>query len=261
MRLLRALPLLALLTTAAFADEWSKHWTVDGKADIRADVGDGKIEVRPSNGNVIEARVTTEGWKIRPAEVNVIEHQTGNRVDLQVRIPHNHFEMSLKPRWVRVELRVPAESFCDLRTGDGSIRLDGTRGSFRLSTGDGAIEAVNIDGALEARTGDGHMEIRGRFDALDLNTGDGGIDAELLPGSKLSTGWRVHTGDGHVTLRVPSDLRATIDAHTGDGHVSVDLPITIEGGGKNKREIRGKINGGGEILTIRTGDGSIRVEG
>ena len=39
--------------------------------------------------------------------------------------------------------------------------------------------------------------------------------------------WRVETGDGSVTLNVPADLAADVEAHTGDGHISFDLPVTL----------------------------------
>ena len=50
--------------------------------------------------------------------------------------------------------------------------------------------------------------------------------------------------------RVARDFRST--AH-------VDLPVAVEGrlGEKN---IHGKINGGGNLLTVHTGDGSIEIE-
>jgi hypothetical protein len=75
----------------------------------------------------------------------------------------------------------------------------------------------------------------------------------------MSRAWSVHTGDGHVTLRLPENFAADLDAHTGDGKVTVDFPVTISGsvGGS---ELRGKLNGGGETLTVRTGDGAIHLE-
>jgi hypothetical protein len=54
-------------------------------------------------------------------------------------------------------------------------------------------------------------------------------------------------------------MNADLDLHTGDGHITLDLPITVQGqvGDKN---IRGKLNAGGNSLRIHTGDGSIRLE-
>ena len=259
MQLAAAAPILFLFASGAFADDWSKRWTVGDKAELHVDVYDGRIEVRPSSGNVIEAHVTTEGWRIRPAEVTICEWQTGNRIELKVRVPKHRLQIDFQPRWVHVELRVPADTYSDLRSGDGSIQIHNVRGSIRAFTGDGSVEADGVEGSLEARTGDGHIKIRGKLDRLDLNTGDGRIEADLRPGSKMSTNWKVTTGDGHVTLRLPRELNATLDAQTGDGSVTVDLPITVEGK-RRAHGMRGKINGGGEVLMIRTGDGAIRLE-
>jgi hypothetical protein len=57
---------------------------------------------------------------------------------------------------------------------------------------------------------------------------------------------------------VPGNLAADVDLHTGDGHIDLDLPVTTEGKIR-EGEVRGKLNGGGNLLVIRTGDGSIRL--
>lgn len=122
-----------------------------------------------------------------------------------------------------------------------------------------AKEIEGVDGRLRARTGDGHIRAAGRFDSLDLNTGDGRIDARALPGSTAASNWSIRTGDGSVTLELPSTFAADVDLHTSDGHITLDLPVTVEGR-LGERNIRGKINGGGNLLTVHTGDGSIRIE-
>lgn len=80
-----------------------------------------------------------------------------------------------------------------------------------------------------------------------------------MRGSKVTSDWNIRSGDGSVTLQLPDDFSANVDLRTGDGHINVSMPVTVEGnlGDKN---IRGKINGGGNLLTVHTGDGSIRLE-
>ena len=112
---------------------------------------------------------------------------------------------------------------------------------------------------MRAHSGDGHIRTNGRFDVLDISTGDGRIEARALAGSTVNSNWRLRTGDGSVTLQVPQNLAADVDLHTNDGHITVELPVSIEGLGEAKN-IRGKINGGGNLVTIHTGDGSIRLE-
>ena len=112
--------------------------------------------------------------------------------------------------------------------------------------------------SLEASSGDGNIRVRGKFNGLNLRSGDGNIDAEVSPGSHMATGWTIHTGDGGVTLRLPDGFAADLDAHTGDGHITVDLPLTTEGG-IHEDSVSGKLNGGGPVLTVRTGDGSVHL--
>jgi DUF4097 and DUF4098 domain-containing protein YvlB len=249
----------ALLSTTLLADDWSKKFTISGHPELRIDTNDGAVIIRTWDRKEIEARVTTVGWKIGSGEVTVVDHQTGDRVELEVRIPHRNFEISFGHRSVRIELEVPREIRTDIHTGDGGITVDGLHGETRLSTGDGHIEAERLDGTLDAQTGDGRLHVRGRFDLLNLHTGDGSIEAEIESGSKISSEWRVRTGDGHVTLRVPSNFAADLDVHTGDGHIDSDLPVTISGS-RRDNELRGKLNAGGPPLVVRTNDGSIRLE-
>jgi hypothetical protein len=154
----------------------------------------------------------------------------------------------------------PVSGHLDLSTGDGSITADGLQGGIRLHTGDGSIRATGLSGRLEADTGDGHMNVRGRFDVLDLRTGDGGIEATAEAGSKVEAAWSLRSGDGGITLRLPEGLGADLDAHTGDGGIALDKPVTVTGT-ISPNSVRGKLGAGGLPLSIRTGDGSIRLLG
>ena len=206
----------------------------------------------------IRDRVYTSGWRIGPGDVYVTEHQAGDRVEINVKVPQLHFNFNFGNRWVKIEVTVPTATKADVHTGDGNIRADGLRGPTKLVTHDGNIEGEGFDGALEATSGDGNIRIRGKFTGLNLRSGDGNIDAEVAPGSHMATTWSVHTGDGGVTVRLPEGFAANVDAHTGDGHITVDLPLTTDGG-IHENQVSGKLNGGGATLTVHTGDGSVHL--
>jgi DUF4097 and DUF4098 domain-containing protein YvlB len=249
---------VTLLAASARADEWSKRFEVTGRPELRIEADDAAVALRAGSGGAVEARVTTRGWRIGPDGVRVNARQNGNRVEIEVRVPDN--EWGLGTRSVRLEVLVPPDLRAEVHTGDGSIRAEALKGDFRFTTGDGGIEAESLDGALTARTGDGRLSARGRFDQLDLRTNDGSIVAAFNPGSKMAGPWRIETGDGSVTVRVPEGFAADIDAHTGDGHISIGLPITTSGFNTGENTFRGHLHGGGLPLRIRTGDGSIRIE-
>lgn len=246
----------ALAPVLLQAADWSKKYTLSGKADLRVETNDASVDVRSGDVNWIEARVTTIGWRIDSSEVNVVESQTGNLVNIGVRVPREFF--GIGNRSAHIDLIVPRQLTAVIRTADGHITADGLAGDIRLSSGDGKIDAQRMDGLLDAATGDGRMEIGGRFDRLNLKTHDGHVALKIADGSKLTGPWRIQTGDGSVDIGVGDKLNADLDAHTGDGSITVDVPVTISQR-RGESTFRGKLNGGGEALVVRTGDGSIHI--
>jgi hypothetical protein len=284
----------AAIAPAADAEDLVKAYTVTGRANVRVDTNDGSVRVTTSDTKQVEFRVEYQELELGK-NLRVDSRQDGDKVELTARMTgHWGFSWGHNSRRLHIEVRMPREAdlqvetgdgsvqadsvsgtvnvhtgdgsvkanslsgTIDLHTSDGSITVDGLKGDIRLRTGDGTIEAHDIDGRVEADSGDGHIRIAGRFDALNVKTGDGSVDTRVQPGSKMASSWSIRTGDGSVDLVLPGDFQADINATTGDGHISLGIPVTVEGT-FSKSEIRGKMNGGGQSLTIHTGDGSIRL--
>jgi hypothetical protein len=251
-----SLPLLAL---SAVAQDWSKTYNVGAKPSLRVDTNDAAIEVTRGVSNTVSARVVTQGYKNGAADLHITEHQDGDKVELSVRFPsENGFHLGWNNRRARIEVQVPQETALDLHSSDGHINVDGTTGPTRIDTSDGAVEVHNFSGTIRARTSDGHITVDGMVSEVYLSSGDGHIEFTARPGSKMARGWLLHTGDGRVEVRLPQDFAADLSAHTGDGRISLDLPLMVNGEVGRSR-VRGKLNGGGELLEITTGDGSIHV--
>ena len=249
----------ALLGCSAFADEWNRTYQVGDKPALHVETNDASVEITRGVSKTISAHVTSEGYKIGNGEVRVTDRQSGDGVELEVHVPNNWgVHMGWTTRRVRVEVQVPPETALDLHAGDGHINVSGTNGPARIDTGDGAIEVHDFSGSIKGHTGDGHMTIDGVLTDVDLRTGDGHIDLTARPGSKMNSGWLIHTSDGRVEARLPQDFAAELYAHTGDGRIQLDIPVTVNGSVERSR-IRGKMNGGGPLLEITTGDGSIRI--
>jgi hypothetical protein len=284
----------ATLAPGARAEEWTKSYTVSGRAQVRVDTNDGAVRIATGDSKQVEFRVIYEGYELNK-NLHIDSRQDGDSVQINARVTgHWGFSWGRGRRGPRIEVRMPKDADLqidtgdgsvetqpikghvkihtgdgsvrvqaidgdvDIDTGDGSITVEGAKGEIRLHTGDGHIDARNLDGRVDANSGDGHIKIDGRLDALNVKTGDGSIDARVEPGSKLSGGWSIRTGDGSVDMVLPADLQANIDASTNDGHISLGIPVTVEGTFSNS-QIHGKMNGGGQSLTIHTGDGSIRL--
>ena len=268
----------AATAAPARADEWTKTYAIGGRADLRVGTDDGDVTITASDQKQIDARVATEGYKIGPSDVRIEEHQEGDHVTLNVKLPHFNWSWwGGRHHSVRIEVRVPRDLDLDVHTGDGNvsaqavagrIRIDtgdghvnasGLKGDVNMHSGDGHITASGLDGSLVVNTGDGHITVDGRFDALDLKTGDGNIEARVMNGSKVANNWRLHSGDGRINMSLPSDLNAELDAHTGDGHITLDVPISVSGS-LSRSSIHGKLNAGGGTISVSSGDGSIHIQ-
>jgi len=246
--------------TSASADDWSKTYDLTGKPDLRVQASDAHVRIEPWDQNKIEARVTTRGWHIGGGDLEIVEHQQGNAVDLELRQHHRaHVSFGIDNRRTDLEIRMPRSAKVNVRTGDGSILARGLEGELEFASGDGRINLEDLDGNLRAKTSDGSMRASGRFDVLELHTSDGRIEVEARPGSQLREAWDVRTSDGSVALRVPGDLAADVELHTGDGHITTNIPIVVEGS-FDSHDVRGKMNGGGNRLTVHTSDGSVTLD-
>lgn len=248
----------------AQAEEWHKHWNVGGKPELYVSAGDASVQVEAGPTDSIDATVTVRGWSIGEGGIRIVEHQNGNRVELDLKVPNMDLASLARSNFnwgnhsIKVEMRVPHQILAEIHTGDGSIRLRELAGAIRADTGDGSIDASDLDGSLDAHTGDGSVHISGRFDNVKLHTQDGSVTLDALKGSRVSSGWRVQTGDGSVQLRLPKNLGANLELHTGDGRIQMDLPLTVTGA-QSEHGVQGKLNGGGALVLVRTGDGSISV--
>jgi hypothetical protein len=285
---------VAVLAPRAQAEDWTKSYTISGRAQVKIDTNDGAVQIYTGATKQVDFRVLYDGYEMNKT-LHVDSRQDGDSVQINARVNgHWGFSWGNNHRNIRIEVHMPKDADLqidtgdgsvttqsvngkvkihtgdgsvraqevsgdvDIDTGDGSITVDGAKGEIRLRTGDGHIDARNLDGKVDALSGDGHIKLDGRLDALSVKTGDGSIDARLQPGSKVNSSWSVRTGDGSVDIVLPADLQANIDASTNDGHISLGIPVTVEGTFSNS-QIHGKMNGGGQPLVIHTGDGSIRL--
>src|SRR5580704_621405 len=256
------LPILLLLVAgfpATAHDQWSKTYQATQMPNLVVRTSDANVRVDAWDQPAIEATVTTDGYKIGEGGISISVSQAGNRIEIDIKLPREYFHVSLGRRRVDMVIHVPRSLNLDLHTVDGAIEINGISGQMALRSGDGSIEANGVDGKLNATAGDGHVKANGRFDQLDLRTGDGSIEADVLSGSNMSSEWTLHTGDGHLTMRVPENFSADVDIHTRDGHIDLGLPVFALGRTEN-HEIHGRLNQGGPLLTLRAGDGSIRLE-
>jgi len=147
-----------------------------------------------------------------------------------------------------------AGSVLRVQTGDGDIAVAGAESrTVHMQTGDGDVTAASLSAEeITIRTGDGDIDIQDLSGALRASTGDGDVQVRVT----RFEGIEIQSGDGDITVFAPVGISADVrfigsDFLIGEGFA---LPVRIEG-----RTAEGILNGGGPELSIRVGDGTIRL--
>jgi DUF4097 and DUF4098 domain-containing protein YvlB len=259
-----------------------KRFSVKGTPEVHLTTFDGAIEVRSWDKSDVLVEIEKRGATRDVVDaLQVRASQNGNRIELEVKQPRTEgfsgigFHRSTSAKLI---VSVPRNTNLIATSGDGSIRIDGVAGKLALHTGDGSIRANDVAGELTLKTGDGSITVDGAEGRLELETGDGGVnvagklasvklrthDGSIVyraeSGSEMRDDWDISTGDGGVTLYLPRDFSADVDAETGDGSIHDELNVPSSARREDERRtLRGRLGDGGKVLRIRTGDGSIRL--
>ena len=154
---------------------------------------------------------------------------------------------------VELDVYVPRSSTLAVTSGDGRLVVEGVRGELELHTGDGPIDVTGAAGTLRANTGDGRILIEGFDGEADARTGDGRI---TLDGSFRQLSAR--TGDGTIALALADGSNATIE--TDASAVSNDGVAVAEDANEEQRVRRWRVGSGGQVFTLRTGDGRVILQ-
>jgi DUF4097 and DUF4098 domain-containing protein YvlB len=297
---LLAVVLLAASFAAASTPQgqFEKTFQVNGPVDLEVQTHSGDITVRsgPAGSVSIRGKIYVgDHWLFgsRHADVSDIEQhpplrQEGN----SIRIDY----VNARDISVDYEITVPADTAIRAHSGSGDQTIEGTHGNADLQTGSGDMRLTQITGEIRIQTGSGNVEARGiagpvRGGAgsgdilveesasgdIELRTGSGNITARGIQGEfrceagsgdvtaegTMAGAWEIRTGSGNVHLRLPADAAFDANISTSSGTLDVDAPVTMTVQGRvndTRKSINGKVRGGGQLLTLRTGSGDIHIQ-
>ncbi|MGE5814870.1 MAG: DUF4097 family beta strand repeat-containing protein [Acidobacteriota bacterium] len=260
-----------------------KRFPVTGAADVSVSTFDGPIEIRSWDRSEVLVEIEKRaGDEAGLKSIEVRAEKQGNRVHVEAVRPSGSdkfvgigFHVSPQAKLI---VSVPKETTLEARSGDGSIRAEHLQGRVTLRTADGSVRAVEIKGELDIESGDGSITVddadgtarlstgdggvttSGRFDVLTVKSGDGSVTVRADRGSEAKSDWSITTEDGSVALYLPEGFSGEIDARTGDGTVRSEFDVQgAERDDAHRRSLRGRIGAVGNVLRIRTGDGSISL--
>jgi hypothetical protein len=277
---------------------FDKTFQVSGPVDLEVQTRSGDIIVRSGPAGLVSIHgkiFVGDHWLFgsRQTDVSDIEQHPPLRQDgNNIRIDY----VNVRDISVDYEITVPSDTTIrthtgsgdqtiegthgniDLQSGSGDVKLSRLTGEIRLQTGSGDVRAREIAGPVRGGAGSGDIEVEetGAGD-IDLHTGSGNITARGIQGAfhaeagsgditgegKQTGAWDIRTGSGNVHVRFPADAAFDANLSTSSGSMDVNPAITMTVQGRvqeTRKQIVGKVRGGGPLLTVRTGSGDIHIE-
>ena len=267
----------------AYIERDEKRFAVDKNIELHLYTFDGPIEIRSWDRAEAVIEIEKRGQnKEAVSKIEIVTGQTGNRIQIEARHPGgsgfagfgSFTSPSAKfianvPRKINIVVRsgdgsIVAERIdgrLELRTSDGTIRAVETSGELLAETGDGSIQLEEVSGRVECRTRDGSLRVSGTPSVLRARSGDGQVVLRIRNGAVMTDDWMIATDDGSISVELPDGFSADVEADPGsDGRARSELMLTgTSGGTRADRVLRGRLGQGGKKLTLRTGDGTIRL--
>lgn len=156
-------------------------------------------------------------------------------------------------------------------TAGGALSIPSAPSGARITTGGGPITVGPSAGKLYVQTGGGRIDVGPASGSVSASTGAGDVSLELEGATGHTVG--VFSGNGNVTLLVPSNLNAELDLETAYtrklGHktrIISDFPVQITetedwdnraGTPRKYVRVRQAVGRGGPVIRVRTVNGDV----
>jgi DUF4097 and DUF4098 domain-containing protein YvlB len=139
------------------------------------------------------------------------------------------------------EIFVPQVSDVSLKANNGGINISDVRGQIHFEGNNGGVNLKRVMGDVTGKT---------------VN---GGINVEMAGSSWQGRQMELSTHNGGVTLAMPSNFSARVQAETGMGRIQSDFPMP-QGEDRSARKMDFNVGAGGPPIHITTGNGGIRLK-
>jgi hypothetical protein len=253
---------LSVLGQTRIEGSFDRVLNVSGMVNLDVSTGSGSIDIRRGIGNRVEIRGrirASDSWRrssrdtediVRRLEANPPIEQIGSTVRVG-RILDRDAQQNVS---ISYEIMVPVQTNVSAHSGSGSQSVEGIDGRVEVGAGSGSITLRDIRGDLDANAGSGTIRATNIRGGLRMHTGSGGIQVQ----GEQTGRWDLQAGSGTIDLDLPSNAAFDLAAHTGSGGVDVGFPMTVQGR-INRHDVEGRVGGGGNLISARTGSGRIRI--
>lgn len=267
----------------------SESFTVSENQTLKVDAVVADVVIETWDKNEVEIKVFGNKKAKKELDIMISEFSRGVKVKIdkdgfnlfnffnninakiEAKIPHN-FILDIETSGGDI-LAYEVNGEINLETSGGDIILEQNTGELNVNTSGGDIKLRDHKGESYLSTSGGDIEVRGLVGDLDAETSGGDIDLEVTEGeingstsggditcyySGKNKGIRLSTSGGSIKVKVPSEIKAKVHLYTSGGDCSLYFDNADLSKDKD-HEIRGRLNGGGELISCSTSGGDVRL--
>jgi DUF4097 and DUF4098 domain-containing protein YvlB len=281
---------------------YAYHWAMSDFDQIQLHVGYGDVEITGLESDEVSLELQTGRW---PQALCKIDLEGEKRV-LRVNVDHVEDQVTLEvpnTKFWQIDVIAGHGDVCvedlkgalSIQAGNGDINLSNCQGCFDLRCGHGDISMedcteesaspcetrrgvwikngsgdVDLEGVrastCQISVGNGDVSLEGgAVESLNLNNSHGDVSCEdILPGGA----WKIDLKSGDISLDLPANSAAHIDAATRYGEIESNLPLVrVSRPGPEGRFGKRMVGNTGAItervaqIDLSTNYGDIEIEG
>lgn len=196
-----------------------------------------------------DGNLTIEGWDENRVEVTVTkrggtpEERRNARVTLRQSDKLFSLAAPNSPVKVFFEVRLPRNARrVELSSGTADVKVSKMEAPLAISVRDGGINLEDVRAAVQAKSINGNIEV-------------------VYRSTKREGAHEFATVNGNISVRLIEGMEAAVKASVVNGSIEVDSELGLEA---QKRQVGWYIDAplgeGGELLSMKTVNGSIRIE-
>jgi hypothetical protein len=213
----------------------TKVYEVSPDTDFSFKSPDGSLTVEGWDENRVEVRVTKRG--------GTAEERSNARVTL--RQSDRLFSLAAPNSPVKVffEVKLPRSARrVELSSGTADVKVSKLEAPLAISVRDGSINLEDVRASVQAKSINGNIEV-------------------VYRSTKREGTHEFTTVNGNISVRLIEGLAANVKASVVNGSIDVDSGLGLE---PQKRQVGWYIDAplgeGGEVLSLKTVNGSIRIQ-
>lgn len=164
---------------------------------------------------------------------------------------------SSRPYGASFTITAPESIDLSLTTTNGDVTVQNMVGGIRATTTNGKVELTGTAGTASVSTTNGSLDARVHRGAFYGATTNGTVDCDLAA-LRPSENVGLATTNGKVTLLLPDDVSAVIEATNTNGFLTIyDFTVVYEI--QEEHHLRARIGSGASTVNITTTNGDVVV--